>query len=97
MMKHPHQILLRPLITEKSMLARENNNQFAFKVAPEASKLDIANAVEKAFSVKVVEVRTINVMGKKKRRGRIMGKRADWKKAVVRLAQGDSIKYFEGA
>lgn len=96
-MKYPHQILLRPLITEKSMLARESNNQFAFKVAPEATKLDIANAVEKAFSVKVVEVRTINVLGKKKRRGRIMGKRADWKKAVVRLAQGDSIKYFEGA
>jgi len=96
-MKYAHQILLRPLITEKSMLGRESNNQFAFKVDPNATKLDIANAVEKAFSVKVVEVRTINVLGKKKRRGRIMGKRADWKKAIVRLAQGDSIKYFEGA
>lgn len=96
-MKHPHEILMRPLITEKSMLARESNNQFAFKVAPDANKLEIANAVEKAFSVKVLEVRTINVMGKKKRRGRIMGKRADWKKAVVRLAEGDNIKYFEGA
>ena len=95
-MKHPHEILMRPLITEKSMLARENNNQFAFKVASDASKLEIANAVEKAFSVKVLDVRTINVLGKKKRRGRIMGKRADWKKAIVRLAEGDNIKYFEG-
>ena len=95
-MKHPHEILMRPLITEKSMLARENNNQFAFKVAPDASKLEIANAVEKAFSVKVLDVRTINVLGKKKRRGRVVGKRADWKKAIVRLAEGDGIKYFEG-
>ena len=96
-MKYAHQILLRPIVTEKSMLARENHNQFVFKVAPEATKLEIANAVEKAFSVKVLEVRTVNILGKKKRRGRIMGKRADWKKAIVRLAQGDSIKYFEGA
>ena len=96
-MKYAHEILLRPIVTEKSMLAREKNNQFAFKVDPEASKLEIANAVEKAFSVKVVEVQTVNVLGKKKRRGRLMGKRADWKKAIVRLAQGDSIKYFEGA
>lgn len=96
-MKHPHEILIRPLITEKSMVARDKNNQFAFKVAPDASKLEIANAVEKAFSVKVLDVRTINVMGKKKRRGRIVGKKADWKKAIVRLASGESIKYFEGA
>ncbi len=96
-MKYAHEILLRPLVTEKSMLARENNNQFFFRVNPDASKLDIANAVEKAFSVKVLEVRTVNVLGKKKRRGRLMGKRSDWKKAIVRLAQGDSIKYFEGA
>jgi large subunit ribosomal protein L23 len=96
-MKYAHEILLRPIVTEKSMLARENHNQFCFKVNPRASKLDIANAVEKAFSVKVVEVRTMSVLGKKKRRGRLVGKRADWKKAIVRLAQGDSIKYFEGA
>lgn len=96
-MKYAHEILLRPIVTEKSMLARENNNQYVFRVNPNATKLDITNAVEKAFSVKVVEVRTVNVLGKKKRRGRLMGKRADWKKAIVRLAQGDSIKYFEGA
>ena len=96
-MKYAHEILLRPIVTEKSMIARESSNQFVFKVHPDASKLDIANAVEKAFSVKVLEVRTINVLGKKKRRGRIMGKRADWKKALVRLAEGETIKYFEGA
>lgn len=96
-MKHAHQILLRPIVTEKSMLARENHNQFVFKVNSDATKLDIANAVEKAFSVKVMEVRTVNILGKKKRRGRIIGKRADWKKAIVRLAEGNSIKYFEGA
>ena len=95
-MKYAHEILQRPIVTEKSMIAREANNQFVFKVNPSANKLDIANAVEKAFSVKVLEVRTIQVMGKKKRRGRIVGKRADWKKAIVRLAEGDSIKYFEG-
>ncbi len=96
-MKYAHEILLRPIVTEKSMLARENHNQFVFKVNPKATKLDIANAVEKAFSVKVLDVRTVNVLGKKKRRGRIMGKRSDWKKAIVRLADGQSIKYFEGA
>ena len=96
-MKYAHEILLRPIVTEKSMLARENCNQYCFKVNPNATKLDITNAVEKAFSVKVVDVRTVNVLGKKKRRGRLLGKRADWKKAIVRLAQGDSIKYFEGA
>ena len=96
-MKHAHEILLRPLVTEKSMLARENNNQFAFKVNPRATKLDIARAVEKAFSVKVVEVRTINVLGKKRRRVRLTGRKPDWKKAIVRLAAGDNIKYFESA
>lgn len=96
-MKYPHQVLLRPLVTEKSMMAREKNNQFFFRVDPRATKLDIANAVEKSFSVKVLEVRTVNVLGKRKRRGRITGKKSDWKKAVVRLAPGDSIKYFEGA
>lgn len=96
-MKYAHEILFRPIITEKSMLARENFNQYVFKVNPSATKLEISNAVEKAFGVKVLEVRTVNNFGKKKRRGRLMGKRADWKKAIVRLAQGDSIKYFEGA
>ena len=94
-MRHAHEIILRPLVTEKGMLARENNNQFLFKVNPKATKPEIARAVEKAFSVKVVEVRTINVLGKKKRRGRLTGRKPEWKKAIVRLAVGESIKYFE--
>jgi large subunit ribosomal protein L23 len=94
-MRHAHEIILRPLVTEKGMLAREKNNQFHFKVDPGATKLEIAQAVEKAFAVKVVEVRTINVPGKKKRRGRLIGRKPDWKKAIVRLAAGDNIKYFE--
>jgi len=94
-MRHAHEIILRPLVTEKGMLARENHNQFLFKVNPQATKPEIARAVEKAFSVKVVEVRTINVQGKKKRRGRMIGRKPDWKKAIVRLADGDNIKYFE--
>ena len=94
-MRHTHGIILRPLVTEKGMLARENHNQFLFKVNPAATKLEIARAVEKAFSVRVVEVRTINLQGKKKRRGRLVGRKPDWKKAIVRLAAGDNIKYFE--
>jgi large subunit ribosomal protein L23 len=96
-MRHAHEIILRPLVTEKGMLARENHNQFLFKVSRDATKPEIARAVEKAFSVKVVEVRTINVLGKKRRRGRLIGRRPDWKKAIVRLAEGDNIKYFESA
>lgn len=94
-MKYAHEILLRPLITEKTMAARDKTDQFYFKVNPMATKLEITNAVEKAFSVKVLSVQTLNVLGKKKRRGRMLGKRADWKKAIVRLAPGDTIKYFE--
>ena len=96
-MKYAHEILMRPLVTEKSMLARENHNQFVFKVNPAATKPEIARAVEKAFAVRVVTVRTVNVPGKKKRRGRLTGRRPDWKKAIVRLAPGDGIKYFESA
>ncbi len=96
-MKHAHQILIKPLITEKSMAARETNNQFAFEVNPGANKFEIKAAVEKVFEVKVLDVTTININGKVKRRGRMLGKRADRKKAIVRLAPGSSIKYFEGA
>lgn len=96
-MTYAHEILLRPLVTEKSMIARDNWNQFAFKVNPKASKTEIARAVEKAFEVQVISVNTVNVLGKKKRRGRLVGKRSDWKKAIVRLKAGQTIKYFETA
>jgi large subunit ribosomal protein L23 len=96
-MRHAHEIIFRPLVTEKGMLARESRNQYLCKVNPDATKPEIARAVEKAFSVRVVAVRTINVLGKKKRRGRLVGRKPDWKKAIVRLAEGQSIKYFESA
>ena len=77
------------LVTEKSTLLKEAN-QYAFKVDPKASKLQIAAAVEEIYGVKVASVNIINCLGKKKRAGRspIVGKRADWKKAIVTLAEG---------
>lgn len=95
-MKPQHEIIFRPLITEKSNLAKEKNNQVIFEVNCGANKVEIRQAVEKAFKVKVLEVRTINIAGKKKRMGRSMGRKSDWKKAMVTLAPGESIEFFEG-
>jgi len=86
---------VRPLITEQSADMREAHNQYQFEVAPEANKLEVKSAVEQYFGVKVVQVRTMNYRGKIKRMGRFSGKRADWKKAVVTLAEGETIDLFE--
>jgi large subunit ribosomal protein L23 len=91
-----HQIILRPLVTEKSTLQKEDSNQLSFEVAKTANKVEIARAVESLFKVKVADVRTMRVTGKNKRRGRVVGKRRDWKKAIVRLAPGARIEFFEG-
>ena len=91
-----HQIILRPLVTEKSTLQKEDSNQLSFEVAKTANKVEIARAVESLFKVKVDDVRTMRVSGKNKRRGRVLGKRRDWKKAIVRLAPGARIEFFEG-
>ncbi|MDI6795440.1 MAG: 50S ribosomal protein L23 [Desulfatibacillaceae bacterium] len=91
-----HQIILRPLVTEKSTLQKEDSNQLSFEVAKTANKVEIARAVESLFKVKVDDVRTMRVTGKNKRRGRVLGKRRDWKKAIVRLAPGARIEFFEG-
>ncbi len=96
-MKEFHNILRRPLITEKSSMAKELANQITFEVAPTANKIEIRQAVEEVFKVKVFDVRTANFQGKKKRYGRFLGRRAHWKKAVVTLAPGESIEFFEGA
>ncbi|MBU2551579.1 MAG: 50S ribosomal protein L23 [Proteobacteria bacterium] len=96
-MKEPHHILIRPLITEKSTLQKEMNNQIAFEVHPKANKIEIKKALELAFKVKVVGIRTMNMDGKRKRVGRFVGRRPHWKKAVVKLAPGQSIEFFEGA
>lgn len=96
-MKELHDILKRPLITEKSTLVKELANQIVFAVAPTATKVEIRQAIESTFNVKVIRVRTSRVQGKKVRFGRTMGKKPDWKKAVVTLAEGESIEFFEGA
>ncbi|MBP1715201.1 MAG: rplW, partial [Deltaproteobacteria bacterium] len=71
-------------------------NQIAFVVDPKAGKIQIRQAVEKLFKVKVLSVRTLNVVGKKKRLGKFLGRKSDWKKAIVKLREGDRIEFFEG-
>ena len=94
-MEH-HQIVRRPLITEKGMRYNEQQNTVVFQVDPRANKLQIKQALEALFQVKVLRINTLNVQGKKKRiRGR-EGKKPDWKKAYVTLREGDSITFFEG-
>ena len=90
-------VLLAPLISEKSVNAADNGNQFAFKVATDATKPEIKAAVEMLFEVNVEKVQVLNVKGKTKRFGQRMGKRPDWKKAYVRLAEGQDINFAEGA
>lgn len=89
-------ILKRPLITEKATLLKDAANAVSFAVDARANKKQIQEAVEKLFKVKVVDVKTMNVPGKVKRRGRTVGRRPGWKKAVVTLKQGDTIEFFEG-
>jgi large subunit ribosomal protein L23 len=96
-MKETYQIIRRPLITEKSTRQKDESHQYAFEVHRDANKVEIQSAVERLFKVKVLEVRTCNVLGKVKRLGRRYGKRPDWKKAIVTLKEGDRIDFFEGA
>lgn len=87
-------ILIRPLITEKTTALMETG-KYVFMVAPTANKVEIAKAVAEVFKVKVESVNTVNVMGKVKRMGRNLGKRSDYKKAIVKLAAGETIEFFE--
>jgi large subunit ribosomal protein L23 len=89
-------LILAPLITEKGTMAGEKAGQVVFRVRPDASKDNIREAIEHLFKVTVVSVRTMNFMGKKRRRGAIRGRRPDWKKAYVTLKEGDKIEFFEG-
>jgi large subunit ribosomal protein L23 len=88
-----HAIVRAPSVTEKSTLLR-GENKYVFKVDPSATKIEIRAAIEALFDVKVVSINTLNVKGKKKRMGRFVGKRSDWKKALVKLAEGDKIDLF---
>jgi large subunit ribosomal protein L23 len=92
----PHDIILQPVITEKSSLMKEKSGAMVFRVARRANKVEIKKAIERIFKVKVAAVRTENVHGKFKRVGRFIGQRPDWKKAYVTLKPGEkSIEYFE--
>ena len=92
-----YEIVKRPLITEKGSIQKEVNNQLSFEVDRKANRVEIRQAVEKIFNVRVVKVRTMQMKGKVKRVGRTLGKRRDWKKAIVTLAGGENIEFFEGA
>ena len=87
---------MRPLITEKSSAAYQNRGEYTFEVHPDASKPEIRSAIEQLFGVKVTGVWTSNVRGKEKRMGRSVGRRPNWKKAIVTLREGDTIEIFEG-
>ena len=91
-----YKVIKRPLITEKANLHKELSNQIALEVDRRANKVEIRRAVESLLKTEVVEVRTLNVQGKTRRVGRNMGRRPNWKKAIVRLAPGKRIEFFEG-
>lgn len=97
MSRPAYQIVLAPLITEKSTKLKDSEDLLCFRVARDANKIEIKRSIEELFNVKVATVRTALVHGKMKRVGRNLGKRPDWKKAYVRLRPGEkSIEYFEG-
>jgi large subunit ribosomal protein L23 len=87
-------VIVGPVVTEKSSRVAEANNQVVLRVLPDANKLEIKHAVEQMFDVKVATVKTANVNGKTKRTGRIFGKRNDWKKAYVTLADGADLNFL---
>ena len=91
-----YDIIRGPLVTEKTTLQKELYNQVTFKVDKRANRVEIKDAVEKNFNTKVKQVRTVQVKGKVKQRGRIIGKRKDWKKAIITLMPGQRIDFFEG-
>ena len=94
-MKDPRQVVRRALITEKGTALRELRNQYVFEVATDANRIDIKRAVEAIFSVKVRGVRTMQMRGKEKRQGRYVGRRSDWKKAIITLMPDQKIELFE--
>ncbi len=96
MKKNPRQIIRRPLITERAAQLQEESNKHLFEVRGDANKIEIKRAVEEIFQVEVVKVNTTSVHGKMKRLGRFQGRRANWKKAIVTLAQGQRIDIYEG-
>jgi large subunit ribosomal protein L23 len=96
-MRGPQEVIRAPLVSEKGTLLTESTNQVLFKVRPEANKIEVKKAVETLFKVKVEKVRMARYLGKVRRVGRNMGRRAEWKKAYVTLREGDKIDFFGGA
>jgi large subunit ribosomal protein L23 len=92
----PHQVIVRPVISEKSYNLIETEGQYTFQVDRRANKNQIKRAIESSFDVRVDKVNTVNVKSKPKRQGLTRGRTATWKKAVVKLAEGDRIELFEG-
>jgi len=91
-----YRVIKKPHITEKGSLQKDRHNQISFKVDRRANKVEIRQAVETILKTKVLDVKTMNMKGKKRRIGRSIGKRPDWKKAIVKLAPGENIEFFEG-
>jgi large subunit ribosomal protein L23 len=94
-MKDARSVVRRALITEKGTVLRESRNQYMFEVQRDANKIEIKQAIEKIFNVKVASVRTQQLMGKVRRQGRFAGRRSDWKKAIVTLKPDQKIDLFE--
>jgi len=90
-----HDVLVRPLLTEKITAMRESGNKVGFVVRAEANRIQIKRAVESALKVRVERVNVLNVMGKTKRLGRFAGKKPDWKKAIVTLKEGEKLEMYE--
>ncbi len=95
-MKNLYAVIRRPIITEKGNLQKEASNKVTFEVHPDANKQEIKAAVEKIFKVRVLSVCSMNQRGKRKRVGRFLGKKRNWKKAIVTLGPNDQIEFFEG-
>jgi large subunit ribosomal protein L23 len=94
-LKSSKDIISQAILSEKSTIIKEKENKYVFKVNPLANKHEIKHAIETAFGVKVTDIKTVNVKGKTKRLGRFEGKRSSWKKAIIKLKEGNSIEIFE--
>ena len=91
-----HDVIKRPVVTEKTNIQKEVHNQITFEVDRQANRVEIKQAVESIFKVNVAAVKTMQIKGKRKTRGRIVGRRRNWKKAIVTLMPGERIDFFEG-
>ena len=91
-----HEVIRRPLVTEKSNIGREEQNIVTLAVDPRANKHDVRRAVEELFNVDVLDVHTMRMPRKTRRVGKFVGRKPEWKKAIVRLAEGQTIEFFEG-